>query len=237
MHVERRYMPLQELRVAEDGDKRTVSWYPAMFDSLSEDLGGFREKIARRAFTKTLQESDIRALFNHDANYVLGRNTSGTLSLRVDLRGLHASVDLPETQWAADLAVSMKRGDVTAGSFGFYIMDERWMQDEEAGYVRELHEVRLFDVSVVTYPAYPETNGSVAVRSLWNEALELDALTPLLLRRRAGQPLDEAEQARATGVIDKLRSELLTPEQVETPDTTPDAPWRLNLAKRRMALR
>ena len=229
MNIERRWFPLQELRVADEGGKKSVTWYPAMFDSLSEDLGGFKEKIGRRAFSKTLQESDIRALFNHNPDYVMGRNTSGTLSLRVDVRGLHATVDLPDTQWANDLAVSMSRGDVSAGSFGFRILDDRWTETED-GYLRELREVQLFDVSVVTYPAYPETNGTVAMRGLFNGVMELDAFAPVILRLRAGQPLQPDERARAMDEIDKLRAHL-EPE-AETP-TTPDVAWRLNLARRR----
>lgn len=164
MALERRTVPI-EIRAVE-GEQPTVSWYASVFDSLSEDLGGFREKIGRRAFTETLQQDDVRALFNHDPSYVLGRSTNGTLSMRVDLTGLNASVTPPDTQWARDLMVSVKRGDVTAGSFGFNVLEDKWGADEAGNIIREVKKVRLFDVSLVTYPAYPGTDGTVSMRSL-----------------------------------------------------------------------
>ena len=140
-----------------------MSGHAAMFDSLSEDLGGFRERIAGGAFAKTLQSADIRALFNHDSNIVLGRNKAGTLRLREDLTGLAIEIDPPDTQAARDLMVSMKRGDINQMSFGFRTIADKWAK-LDGEWIRTLLEVDLFDVSPVTYPAYPAT--AVAVRGL-----------------------------------------------------------------------
>ena len=182
----RRFLPLAELRVtAADDGTRQISWYPAVFDALSEDLGGFREKINRRAFTKTLQEADVRALFNHNPDYVLGRNRSqptATLSLRVDLRGLHADVTPPDTAWARDLVTSVERGDISAGSFGFRVLEDKWTKEDDGSILRELREVQLFDVSLVTFPAYPDTAGTVALRdeerAVYQDALRQFAAIP-----------------------------------------------------------
>ena len=159
-----------ELRADEHDGK--IRGYAAVFDSLSEDLGGFREQIAHGAFSDTLG-ADVRALWNHDANFVLGRTTSGTLTLREDSHGLAIEIDPPDTQQAKDLLISIRRGDVSQMSFGFYTQDDAWEQRDGEN-IRTLRKVELFDVSPVTYPAYQDT--SVAVRSLdgWTEAHKPD---------------------------------------------------------------
>ena len=165
---EHRVVPARELRVArtENGQLR-IEGYAAVFNSPSQDLGGFLEVIRPGAFVKTLQAgADVRALFNHDENNVLGRTKSGTLELAEDATGLHFICSLPDTQMARDLAVSMERGDIDQCSFGFYCLQDEWkLVGEDA--VRFVQEADLFDVSVVTYPAYLDT--SAAVRSLWRD--------------------------------------------------------------------
>src|SRR5574340_914176 len=104
---EERRIVIGELRAVMDGDKPTkICGHAAKFDSLSEDLGGFRERIAPGAFAKTIQSGDIRALWNHDANIVLGRNKSGTLRLSEDLAGLAYECDAPDTQLVRDMVMS-----------------------------------------------------------------------------------------------------------------------------------
>ena len=156
-----------ELRVKRDDDgKVKIVGYAAVFDKLSEDLGGFREKIQKGAFKDALKKSDARALWNHDNNYVLGRESSGTLKLKEDDKGLYMEVDPPDTQFAKDLMVSIERGDVNQQSFGFYIKSDKWegldSKDETIRTILEVDE--LVDVSPVTFPAYPDTK--VALRSL-----------------------------------------------------------------------
>lgn len=232
--IERRTLAVQELRVADNGDgTRTVSWYPAMFDVLSEDLGGFRERLNRRAFTQTLQSDDVRALYNHDPNFVLGRNKAGTLDLRVGARGLHASVKMPDTQQARDLLVSIERGDVSAGSFAFSAIDDRWLPDEEFGFVREVRVARLYDVSVVTYPAYPATDGTVGLRALL--PVDLTPLATTLMRSRAGLPIEAADRAEFEAVLTQLRG-VLPADAVSPDEHSVIAPWRRNLAKLRLSL-
>jgi len=157
---ERRYY-VAELRA--DEEKGIIEGYAAVFNQWSEDLGFFRERIRPGAFSKTIREADIRALFNHDPNYVLGRNRSGTLDLLEDDHGLQFRVTPPEAQWAQDLYSSVKRGDIDQASFGFGTVRDEWNHDADP-VERELIELRLYDVSVVTYPAYPQT--SVSARTL-----------------------------------------------------------------------
>lgn len=157
----------KELRVKRTDDgKRTISGYAAVFEKWSEDLGWFREKIAPGAFANALKTSDARALFNHDSNIILGRQSAGTLRLKEDDNGLWMEVDLPDTQHGRDLDVLIERGDITQQSFGFTVKRDTWTEDRDNDTIeRTINEIgELFDVSPVVFPAYPDT--SVAVRSL-----------------------------------------------------------------------
>ena len=162
IELERRCVVLKELRVVNgetSSQDPSIEGYAAVFDSWSESLGGnepFIEKVCKGAFAQTIQEDDIRALFNHDPNYVLGRNIAGTLTLQEDDKGLLVRITPPNTQWAKDLLVSIARGDITQMSFGFTVELDRWSY-EEGKDVRELLKVKLFDVSPVTFPAYTQT--------------------------------------------------------------------------------
>jgi HK97 family phage prohead protease len=151
-----------DIEVRSEGDDKSpkIMGYAAKFDSFSENLGGFREIIRRGSFSKAVKDDDVRALMNHDANYVLGRNKSGTLKLEEDDTGLRIEVDPPNTTWAKDLMESMKRGDITQMSFGFYTNKDNWYE-KDGETVRELLDVSLFDVSIVTYPAYVQTEADV----------------------------------------------------------------------------
>ncbi|MCX7208179.1 MAG: HK97 family phage prohead protease [Proteobacteria bacterium] len=144
----------------------TIRGYAAVFNKLSFNLGGFREQIAPGAFDGVMND-DVRALFNHDPNFVLGRLCSGTLRLGQDATGLWYEVDLPDTQVAEDLAESIGRGDVTQSSFAFSVSydGQSWDEDDEVGTVRTIVKIsRLYDVSPVTYPAYPDS--TIAKRSM-----------------------------------------------------------------------
>lgn len=162
MTREMRAFPI-EFRV-EDGEKPKIRGYAAVFGKLSDNLGGFREKIAQGAFKKTLQEADVRALFNHDPNKVLGRTSSGSLSLREDDKGLWMEIDPPDTADARDVMALIQRGDVDQASFAFRVVKDSWQNEESQTPIRTLDEVQLFDVSAVTYPAYPQTTVDVRAR-------------------------------------------------------------------------
>lgn len=172
--IERRFIPATEIRAESEGESRKIVGYAALFNSRSQDLGGFEEVIAPGAFKDAIQGSDIRSLFNHDPNLVLGRVKAGTLTVAEDERGLRIENDLPDTQVGRDLLVSMQRGDVDQMSFAFRVAKGGDVWEERDGTtVRTITKVaELFDVSPVTYPAYADT--SVAVRSMeqWKEENE-----------------------------------------------------------------
>lgn len=175
---ETRTFELDSLEVRADGEgSKKIRGHAAVFSKLSEDLGGFKEIIDAGAFTDAIKRDDVRALFNHNPSYVLGRNKSGTLVLAEDERGLAIEIDPPDTQYARDLMVSIGRKDISQMSFAFRIdgkNGERWevdgkeakpieafmamWDDTKHEIVRHVVKVRLYDVSPVTYPAYPSTD-------------------------------------------------------------------------------
>jgi len=169
--IERRTVSLSELRAVDtEGEEPKIIGYAAVFNTVSEDLGGFREKIAPGAFKEVLKKSDTRALFNHDSLYVLGRKSAGTLKIKEDEKGLHAEITPPATRWAQDLMLSIERGDITGMSFGFRVdpgVGDTWEKREDGVPLRTLVNISdLLDISPATFPAYPDT--SVALRSMEN---------------------------------------------------------------------
>lgn len=165
--IERRLFTMDELRVARDGGQAPrIIGHAAVFNRDADIGGWFVERVAPGAFSRAIREDDVRALFNHDPNIVLGRNRAKpkpTLTLTEDETGLRYEVVPPDTQAARDLMVSIDRGDISQGSFGFRVLKQEW---DETGELtkRTLIEVELFDVSPVTFPAYQDTD--VAVREL-----------------------------------------------------------------------
>lgn len=167
-------------RVADDStepsesgkESRTVEGYAALFN-VTADIGGwFEERIEPGAFKEALKKSDIRALFNHDPNYILARSTAGTLEVKEDDKGLFYRFDAPDTTFGNDFLKMLRRGDVSQSSFAFTVKKQRWeeerMSEDEWKYTRIVEEVEeVFDVSPVTYPAYSET--TVSARSKANE--------------------------------------------------------------------
>lgn len=145
-------------------DGKKLHGYAAIFNS-ETDLGGFVEVIRNGAFRKSLESgSNIRALYHHEGNALLGTTRSKTLKLREDPHGLAFELDLPNTTHGRDLAILVERGDVAGCSFGFRVRDggDRWEQ-RGAQLVRELLDVELSEVTLTADPAYADT--SVALRS------------------------------------------------------------------------
>ena len=166
-----------EIRAAEGEQAKKIRGHAAVFNKLSEDFGGWRETIDPGAFTDAIKRDDVRALVNHDPTLILGRNKAGTLSLSEDEKGLAIEIDPPDTQYARDLMVSIERRDISQMSFAFNIdgkAGERWevngvetkpvdafmamFDGKKHDIQRHITKVRLYDVSPVTFPAYPQTD-------------------------------------------------------------------------------
>jgi len=143
---------------AEPGDKKYIEGYFAVFNARTELWPGVFEEIAPEAFNDTLS-NDIRVLINHDTTLVLGRNKSGTAEIKVDSRGLWTKVEVNEKDSDAVNAYErVQRGDVDQCSFGFNIIDEEISYLDNGDVLFRLKKIDLHEVSVCTFPAYPETS-------------------------------------------------------------------------------
>ena len=189
MEPEKRFYDIEgvELRAeTKDDGMVVISGYAARFNSWSEDLGGFKERIRPGAFAKALLSSDVRLLFNHSSDMgVLGRTSSKTLRLSEDTKGLRFEGDLPDTQLARDTAVSIKRKDITGNSFSFIVGEggDEWKEKDgiSSRTITEFKE--LFDIGPVVFPAYDSAKVKVSSRAL-DKAKEI---------KQAATSLDDTE--------------------------------------------
>lgn len=157
-------LDLQEMRAEEEAEgKRILSGYAAVFDQETEIAGLFREVIRSGAFKKTLREGDQVALWNHESGKPLARKSKKTLNLKEDEKGLRFSIKLGNTTWEKDAYEAVRSGNVNGMSFGFQVVKSKWHfigsdEDKNQLDLREITEVKLFEVSPVTFPAYPTTD-------------------------------------------------------------------------------
>jgi HK97 family phage prohead protease len=183
--------------------------YAAVFNSDSEPLP-FIERIAQGAFKKSLKSRmPIKMYMNHDSSMLLASTRSKTLRLQEDSKGLLVEADLPDTTVGRDLSVLMKRGDVDSMSFGFSVPSggDKWSDD---GMSRELRQVRLHEVSVVTgFPAYTATSASVRSLDILAErtGVDVDKLAEAITVLEAGGTLSDESADLLSGAVSKLRAE------------------------------
>lgn len=208
--MERRFF---QTEIRADGDQGSdsqepkLNGYAAVFDQLSVVLYGlFRERIERGAFAGTLSD-DVRALWNHNPDYVLGRTTAGTLSLAEDSHGLRVQIDPPNTQAGHDAVESIRRGDVDQMSFMFDVLEDTWDKDEEGQVIRTLRKVKLYEVSPVAFPAYLGTE--ISARADNGPFGDMPTI-PEQLRRAADG--DGAERAQARLAVMRRQLDLMSIE-------------------------
>lgn len=217
-----------------DGGGMTFTGYAAVFNAPSEPLP-FTESIAPGAFKRSLDSrNDVKLLWNHDSSMVLGSTRAGTLRLEEDNIGLRVSADLPDTQAGRDAAYLIKRGDVDSMSFGFSVPKggDEWVSENE----RVLKSVRLFETSVVAFPAYTQTAGSTAVRAFDKIAkragVDADALADAMLKIESGLNLSDDEANMLTQVLDELSPKSANPSTISKVDDVD--PSMLELKKKKL---
>tara|TARA_R110002020_G_scaffold470398_1_gene696265 strand:- start:6771 stop:7871 length:1101 start_codon:yes stop_codon:yes gene_type:complete len=157
-----------ETREQEDGKQTdVVVGYGSVYNSRSNDLGGFYEYISDGAISEdVINKSDVRALINHNMDKILARsvNGNGTLKLNTDSKGLRYEFEIPDTSYGRDLKVNMANGNLSQSSFAFTVGDDDWTTDEDGNNIRTITKIdRLFDISVVTYPAYSQAESDLVV--------------------------------------------------------------------------
>lgn len=196
-----------EFRAAKPGKKMPgMRGYALKFDRLSQNLGGFVERVMPGAVDKSLADGlDVLARYNHDDNFLLGRTSSGTLTLEVDDTGLvYDAAELPDTSAGRDVAVLLERGDVAHSSFAFHMVEDDWSMTEQGFPLRSLLAIRLVDVAPVNTPAYMDT--SSALRSLAARVnVDPEDVPPLLERGELARML------AAPVVVDLAPAPTVTP--------------------------
>lgn len=206
-------MSNREVRATEtikavDNEKMIVEGYALRFNTLSNDLGGFVETISPEAL-KDADLSDVRCLIDHDSSKVLGRTTSETLSLNIDDEGLYFRCKLPDTSYSRDLYENIRLGNINQCSFGF-VLDEdgdTFEKRDDGLFKRTLNKIRsLFDVSIVTYPAYNDTDVSPALRSI--EAIQEEEKRKVEQEAEA-QRKAELEKIERRKQINMLKADLI----------------------------
>lgn len=195
--LERRLFVMSGMKVDRRTDEKPeIVGHAAVFNREANIGGWFIESVAPGAFKRAIAEDDVRSLFNHDANYILGRNRAGTLKLSEDDTGLMTVTTPPDTTYARDLLLSIERGDISQMSFGFRVTKQEW--DETGDFLkRKIMEVELFDISPVTFPAYTQTD--VGLRSVL-----------------AGVPAEIAARLQRQGVISPVARDESAPKGLTT---------------------
>lgn len=183
----RSYRKLELRAEVKPGTIGTLVGYAAVFDSESQDFGGWREVIRKGSFTRSLKDlPDVRALFQHDPGDVLGRVGAKTLTLREDDHGLYIEIDLIDTQDNKDVLANVRAGNIDAMSFGMVPKLSSWDIDTDGkrGYdLRILEDIDLYEVSVVTWPAYEETEVATRDYKNFKELHSVNTTTPYRLLR------------------------------------------------------
>jgi HK97 family phage prohead protease len=199
-----------DFEVRAEGDGMTFTGYASVFNSPSQDLGGFIEYVAPGAFKRSLQSrNEVKLLWNHDSGEPLASLRGGTMQLVEDERGLKVTAQLPNTTRGRDIAELLRTKVIDSMSFGFNVIKDTWSRD---GQTRTLDSVRLFEVSIVSFPAYEATTAQVRSQPTINP----DQLADALLKLESGEELDEENANLITEVVNKLKA---SPEVEEVVDT------------------
>ena len=228
-HETRNFDAQFELR--EEGEGMTFVGYAAKFNSPSEDLGGFVETIEAGAFRRSLRSrNDVKLLVNHDTGRVLASSRSGTMKLYEDERGLRVEASLPNTSDGRDMAELLRRGDLSKMSFGFAVQKDTWNNEMTE---RTLKSVRLFEVSIVAFPAYAATEANV--RSLDKAAkrakVDADQLADAVFKLEEGADLTDEQAELIKTVVNSL-----TPTQVKETEPTEEEFNLLELKRKQLDL-
>jgi HK97 family phage prohead protease len=186
--------------VRAEGDGMSFTGYASVFNSPSEDLGGFIEYVAPGAFKRSLQSrNEVKLLWNHDAGEPLASLRGGTMQLVEDEIGLKVTAQLPNTTRGRDVAELLRTKVIDSMSFGFNVIRDSWSRD---GQTRTLESVRLFETSIVSFAAYPATTAQVRSQPTINP----DQLADALLKLESGEELDEPSATLITEVVNKLKA-------------------------------
>lgn len=244
--IEKRFIPFTEFELREEADKAPeLVGHASVFNQetvIADWFDEWREVVAPGAFKKTIKEADIRALFNHDPNIVLGRNKAGTLELREDDIGLETVIRPPDNEWGRPVLDAVRRGDVTGMSISFQVIKESVEWPKEGSQElpkRTIKEVKLFDVGPVTFPAFEQTDISARAKAI-RAAMQDDVLllaSALARKAERGYQMTQQERALVTDAINILSNVIREPVSDDhSPEVTNTEPDMLHSAEARARL-
>ena len=213
--------PEMETRAENDAEFIRITGYGAVF-SKKYRVMGFSEQIAPGAFTKTLADNpDVRGMFNHSPDFLLGRTKSGTMDVEEDKRGLRYEIraDKLDPQ-AQSVARKIERGDVDGSSMAFFVHQEEWEEKGGKPSLRTIKEVELIETGPVTMPASPSTTSKIQ-RALDETEIDFETVTRLAIMRRAGFPLRAADLDFIAQTIERLERLKADPESVTEHSLSP----------------
>ena len=220
---------MKEIRLGDNAntsdDNRHIEGYAIVFNSLSNDLGGFREIIEQGAITDELiNNSDIVCLMNHDIKKgLLARSYHGRGSLKLDIdeHGLHYSFEAPKTALGDEVLEGIRRGDIAKCSFAFVCGEDNWTKDENGEYIRHVKKIKnLYDVSLVYHPAYEETEVKADTRGLD----ELKAQEANNIVKENSEDMNDKQEliTQLQTIIEKLKTDEKPVEEKEEKDEKPE---------------
>lgn len=215
---------MKEIRLGDNAntsnDNRHIEGYAIVFNSLSNDLGGFREIIEQGAITEELiKNSDILCLMNHDIKRgVLARSYQGrgSLKLEIDEHGLHYSFDAPNTDLGDEVLEGIRRGDISKCSFAFVCGEDNWTKDENGEYIRHVKKIKnLYDVSLVYHPAYDETEVKADTRGL--DELKAQEEANNIVKENSESDMNDKQEliTQLQTILEKLKTDEKTVEEKE----------------------
>ena len=214
---------MKEIRLGDNAtstsESRHIEGYAIVFNSLSNDLGGFREIIEQGAITEELiKNSDIVCLKNHNIKLgILARSYHGrgSLKLEIDEHGLHYSFDAPHTQFGDEVLEMVKRGDIAKCSFAFVCGEDNWTKDENGEYIRRVKKIKnLYDVSLVYHPAYEETEAIADTRGL--DELKAQEANNIVKEKSESDMNDKQELiSQLQDILEKLKTDEKPVEEKE----------------------
>ena len=213
---------MKEIRLGDNAtstsESRHIEGYAIVFNSLSNDLGGFREIIEPTAITDELiKNSDILCLMNHDIKKgVLARSYQGRGSLKLDIdeHGLHYSFEAPKTALGDEVLEGIRRGDIAKCSFAFVCGEDNWTKDENGEYIRHVKKInKLYDVSLVYHPAYDETEVKADTRGL--DELKAQEEANNIVKENSESDMNDKQEliSQLQDILEKLKTDEKTVEE------------------------
>jgi len=208
---------IQDFQIFERDGKQIISGHAIVFNVVSEYNYGIRWRIKPGAFSKSIKDGDIRALVNHDSTRVLGRRNRkvSTLMLQEDEEGLYFEIDPPRTSYAEDLLECMRRGDIDGVSFGAEIIKAKAVEEGKE-LIQDVTEMKVFEISIVTFPAFPQAKAKAKYNEGNEGGIDFDFLSGILEKNK--EEISDAERNYIKEAVTVLTNFMTVTKEPEPPE-------------------